>query len=92
MGMESDDVVLVANELAANAICHAQTEFTVSLSKVGEAVLVEVTDSHPDLPTVVFAPPNSVRGRGLHMVERVSKAWGVHKTPEGRKTLSAEVG
>jgi anti-sigma regulatory factor (Ser/Thr protein kinase) len=90
-GMESDEIVLVVNELAANAICHAKTDFTVSLSKFGDTVLVEVADSHPDMPAIFFAPSNSVSGRGLRMVDRVATAWGVLKRPDGGKIVSAEV-
>ena len=74
-GISPDDVVLVVSELAANALQHTRSQFTVSLSKQEDAVLVEVTDSGSDLPVFVSAPRIAVSGRGLLIVDRLSRVW-----------------
>jgi anti-sigma regulatory factor (Ser/Thr protein kinase) len=88
-GLASDDAVLVVSELASNAVLHSGGGFEVALRLLNDAVMVEVTDRSPIVPQ---AGASSQRrgGRGLLIVERVSRAWGVRMANDG-KTVWAEI-
>src|SRR5687768_4713098 len=45
-----DPVRLVASELATNALVHAQTAFSVTLTALGETVLLTVRDDSRSVP------------------------------------------
>ena len=53
-----DDVTLVASELATNALSHAGTPFTVTITASGDDVVLEVRDGAPSTPV-----PASPSGR-----------------------------
>jgi anti-sigma regulatory factor (Ser/Thr protein kinase) len=89
-GCDSDDVTLAIGELASNAVLHARTHFTVILSLSGERLTVAVADHNPRLPVAVKPPPGAISGRGLVLVEAVSRAWGVRPEASGRKLIWAE--
>lgn len=81
----ADAVRLVVSELATNAVIHAATPFTVSLSRNENALRLEVRDhllGHVDGPT----PPSSTstRGRGLQVVAASSSTWGVRAEGDGK--------
>jgi len=88
-GLDSGDVVLVAHELAANAVVHARSPFTVEVSLDGSRVRVEVSDFNPRLPVAAVVPEMALSGRGLMMVARLSISWGV-RAGDG-KTVWAEM-
>jgi anti-sigma regulatory factor (Ser/Thr protein kinase) len=72
----SDDVQLVVSELAANAVRHAATVFTVAVAIGAERVRVEVSDADSRPPTLFEAGPNATSGRGLLIVGAVAATWG----------------
>lgn len=82
-----DDVELVVSELATNALAHAGTPFRVSVARFGQVVLLEVTDQSPVVPRRVRPGPLDTAGRGVFMVERVSKDWGTRSLPGIGKTV-----
>jgi anti-sigma regulatory factor (Ser/Thr protein kinase) len=65
-GLDPDEIMLVVDELATNAVQHARSEFSVALYRTDEAeVLVEVTDGSPEPPRLVRPTlNNATRGRG----------------------------
>jgi hypothetical protein len=77
----------MAAELAMNAVQHARTQFEVTIERVGATVRVEVTDSggggHPAARPMPMPPPQSLRGRGLPIVDSLADAWGVIPSPHG---------
>lgn len=79
-----DDVVLVASELATNAVTHARTPFTVTLGCTGHTVSLEVTDGSNSHPMRKHASPLDGTGRGLVIVERLSREWGVTGSRDGK--------
>jgi anti-sigma regulatory factor (Ser/Thr protein kinase) len=89
-GLETTDVVLVVGELAANAVRHAHSAFTLSLYLLDDTVTVEVTDSSPATALMVRAPWNSTSGRGLMIVDKLAKLWGSRPAGCG-KTVWAEI-
>jgi anti-sigma regulatory factor (Ser/Thr protein kinase) len=84
-----DDIVLVVSELASNAVRHAGSDFKVSLEHLDGAVVVGVTDANTQMPET--RTPRSGNGRGLLIVDRVARTWGVWTRPDGGKTVWAEV-
>ncbi len=78
------DLVLVVSELAANAVLHARTPFTVKLALTEEVARVEVSDQSPELPQ----PPRNRHGMGV--LEVVADRWGVDTHLRG-KTVWVEI-
>jgi hypothetical protein len=77
------DVALVVTELAANAIVHARSAFTVILS-VHDAVLrISVRDAGPLDGAVLRAAPL----HGLAVVDAMASRWGVESLGNAGKTV-----
>ena len=83
---QTDAVVLLASELAANAIEYSQGDFEVGIRIHPDgAVRVAVNDSSEHTPTLRETPaPYAMKGRGLHIVEAMSTEWGVESTARGK--------
>jgi anti-sigma regulatory factor (Ser/Thr protein kinase) len=88
-----DTAVVVASELATNAVVHAGTTYAVELY-VGDPVRIEVTDSGPPAPLFVLPVrrrrPQGDGGWGLAIVAGLASKWGVDWL-EGGKIVWAEV-
>lgn len=72
----SDDAIIAAGELVANAIQHGGRHFTVGLSRAPHALRVIMSDSSRAAPRrrdPVLLEPG---GRGLRMVDTVTTEWG----------------
>jgi anti-sigma regulatory factor (Ser/Thr protein kinase) len=85
-----DDIQLAVSELATNATVHARTPFTVTLDGLIDSVLLTVQDDSPSSPTTRTASVMAADGRGLAIVARLSRDWGVTTAgPPGRKSVWA---
>jgi anti-sigma regulatory factor (Ser/Thr protein kinase) len=84
-----DPVELVASELATNAVVHAQTAFSVTLTNVDGIVLLTVRDGSTSLPVRRTGDLMSGGGRGLHIVDIMSLKWGYLPNDAGAKTIWA---
>lgn len=73
----ADDVELVASELATNALEHARTGFTLSLAATTDTVTVVVQDGSTARPQLIEAQGTDVAGRGMAIVDSLSRQWGV---------------
>jgi anti-sigma regulatory factor (Ser/Thr protein kinase) len=79
-----DDVVLVVNELATNAVCHGGGRPFVRIVGGSDRVLVEVVDDNPERPELRA-------GRwGLQLVALLSERWGVAERG-GQKVVWCEL-
>ena len=76
-----DDVRLVVTELAANAVVHARTPFSVSLSDRGSTIRILVGDESPVAPAMRDASRTRLSGRGLRLISALATHWGVDFTP-----------
>ena len=86
----ASDVAIVVSELATNAVRHARSGFTVSLTLAGDVIRIRVEDARP-LPGVHGDPPLPVSpDHGLGLVAAVSVRWGVQPA-DGGKTVWAEL-
>jgi hypothetical protein len=84
-GLEAvvDDGALVITELVTNAVRHAGTAVSVTLSRLPDGVLVRVNDSSSAQPVrEVGTHVSATGGRGLSMVGSLATGWGV--VPDGR--------
>lgn len=76
--------VLLVSELASNAILHAATPFEIILHAGDEQLRVELVDGNPALPTMRPYAPESVNGRGLHIVAATADRWGFEPRGGGK--------
>jgi hypothetical protein len=79
--------VLVVSELVTNSLAHAGTEIDVTLSAVGTTLCLAVLDGNGDPPRLVRSGSKQGRGRGMHVVEGFSRAWGSLPGPDGGKSV-----
>ena len=80
-GLDSSDACLLTSELVTNAVMHGRTDVTVTVKLVDRRVRVEVMDFNPRLPSVRPLSPDDTAGRGLYLLQRVARAWGVESNP-----------
>jgi anti-sigma regulatory factor (Ser/Thr protein kinase) len=78
-----DAVALMVTELAANAVRHAASSFTVKVDRLEREIRVEVSDIGPGSPAVRSPEPTEPSGRGLRIVQALARAWGVVPAPPG---------
>jgi anti-sigma regulatory factor (Ser/Thr protein kinase) len=84
-GVDPGDVLLVASELVANAIIHARTVFSVAVDRTRTGVRVEVEDHDVHLPVRRERDVDAEFGRGLVIVDELSRAWGVDRLSGGKR-------
>ncbi|MFI9011163.1 ATP-binding protein [Actinosynnema sp. NPDC053489] len=87
------DLLLVCTELVSNAYDHAcaPRRLRVHRSHNRQSLRVEVDDGSPDrLPVAGSSRLGTFRGRGLIMVDNLSRRWGTRLCADG-KTVWAEV-
>ena len=79
--------VLVVSELVTNGLNHAGTNMDITLSTFGDRVRLAVHDGADEPPRVLPAGDRHGRGRGMHVVEGFSRAWGSLPGPQGGKAV-----
>jgi serine/threonine-protein kinase RsbW len=78
----ADDAIAVLNELFVNAVQHSISgqpggTIEVRLTVTAASVLAEVVDEGPlGVPAVISRDTLAERGRGLVLVDALTKAWG----------------
>lgn len=89
------DAVLLVSELATNVVRHGpllEREFEVAVTALGDgSCLIEVSDEGQLEPRLRIVGDADEAGRGLHLVESVSAAWGVWSRGRHGKTVWALV-
>ena len=78
-----DNVALVVSELVTNCVRHARTDFRLRVSHDADGIHVEVTDSAAGRPAIKNPSPAQAHGRGLHIVQALTRNWGVVPDPAG---------
>jgi anti-sigma regulatory factor (Ser/Thr protein kinase) len=94
----TDNILLVADELVANAVEHGSPEpasnIEIGIVPTQRGVRVEVHDhvhETPNLPAVAATSTSEeTTGHGLQIVAELATAWGVDDEPDG-KVVWAEV-
>jgi len=87
----SDDAALVVTELAANAVRHAGSGFTLTLSCQPEVLLISVRDTRPlpAGPAAAALPPKPLHGLGA--VDVLASRWGVEPLGHAGKSVWVEL-
>jgi hypothetical protein len=81
-----DDAAIITTELATNAVLHAQTGFSVVVSRrPGGAIRIAVRDASLVRPRPRRAGLLETSGRGLRLVESLATRWGSGLVSEGKE-------
>jgi anti-sigma regulatory factor (Ser/Thr protein kinase) len=85
------DIQMVATELVTNAYLHgrAPVRFELVAPPAGPTLRVEVSDTGPGVPRTQHPDVATFHGRGLLLVGKLTTAWGVAETEDG-KTVWAD--
>jgi anti-sigma regulatory factor (Ser/Thr protein kinase) len=72
-------IALLASELVANAVKHADADpIAIRFAVTSQQVRVEVVDDGPGFePDRARIDPSGIGGWGLHLVDEMSSRWGV---------------
>lgn len=85
-GLEGLDweAVAAVSELTTNAVLHARTDFTVTVTSDDEELCVTVHDASALRPRPRHHSEVATTGRGLLLVEALAESWGVDLDEDGR--------
>ncbi|MEU1124875.1 SpoIIE family protein phosphatase [Streptomyces sp. NPDC005899] len=86
----ANDMMLIADEMVANAVRHARTPLRVELRRAGERVVLEVTDSSREEPRLIVSQPGEFGHRGIFLIDAIATRWGT-RWVDGGKVVWAEV-
>lgn len=88
------DVAIAVTELAANAVLHGRSAFTVVVSRWATRIRIAVRDNAPVTrakvalaaggEAAVTVPFPVTTGHGLSVVAKLASRWGVEPTPAGK--------
>ncbi|MCF6524981.1 SpoIIE family protein phosphatase [Streptomyces sp. JJ36] len=79
----ADVTELVVSELVGNALRYGQGPGELRMLR-NERLMVEVSDTGPDLPQIQHADVSDEGGRGLQLVNMLCRRWGSCRTPRGK--------
>jgi anti-sigma regulatory factor (Ser/Thr protein kinase) len=83
-----DDLVqlllLMASELATNAVLHGRTDFTVRVRVDPADVCIEVSDGNTRMPQPCLTPADATTGRGLAIIDASGLDWGAERHAGGK--------
>ncbi len=82
--MAVDDAMLVASELATNALLHAGSPFRVTLRRAEGALRLDVEDASPTPPSRRSPGVDVTTGRGISMVHAIAQRWGTDVRADGK--------
>ena len=86
-----DDAALVLSELVGNAVRHAEGDtLRVRLRRTADVLRIAVQDGSAALPAPRQASWEDESGRGMLIIEALSRRWGCEPLPDG-KIVWAEV-
>ncbi|MFS8103115.1 ATP-binding protein [Lentzea alba] len=88
-GLHQDDLVdvlLVVTELVTNVYDHARFPARLRLRRSAGPCLISVLveDASSSAPVLRPSSPDSVRGRGMVLVNQLAKQWGVVRRTAGK--------
>jgi hypothetical protein len=78
------DTALVVTELATNAVLHAGSAFSVSLTLSDGTIRISVSDTLPLGANGVDQQLAAASGHGLGVVAAMATRWGVETVPSGK--------
>jgi anti-sigma regulatory factor (Ser/Thr protein kinase) len=78
------DAELLVSELVTNAVLHARSATRVTIERDGATLRFSVYDSSATRPRLRAYGPEAVTGRGLLLVDRIARRWGVEPDGDGK--------
>jgi anti-sigma regulatory factor (Ser/Thr protein kinase) len=78
------DAELVASELATNAVQHADSPFRVSVDRAVGVVCIAIQDTVDGRAEQQPPTPDELSGRGMAIVNALSRRWGCDALPSGK--------
>jgi anti-sigma regulatory factor (Ser/Thr protein kinase) len=79
------DASLIISELATNAVVHARCPFEVAVGFEPGTVTLSVSDSSAGRPAIGDPAPTDPHGRGLLVVDALTRRWGCVQTRAGKR-------
>ena len=86
-----DDALLVASELATNAVMHAHSACRIRLTLTPSSLRIDVIDMGAGTPEPQPESFTEEHGRGLHLIGALTTAWGLEMVPGEGKVVWAEI-
>ncbi|MFI1379235.1 SpoIIE family protein phosphatase [Embleya sp. NPDC020886] len=83
LGDLSDVTELVVSELVGNALRYGVAPGQLRLLR-HDRLVVEVSDTGPDLPQIQHSSLSDEGGRGLQLINMLCRGWGSCRTPTGK--------
>ena len=84
-GTQLDDAALVLSELVGNAVRHAEGDvMQVRLRRTGDVLRIAVHDRSTVPPAPRDASVEDESGRGMTIVEALSRSWGWEPRADGK--------
>jgi anti-sigma regulatory factor (Ser/Thr protein kinase) len=85
-GETKDFALLVVSELVTNAILYGREPIEFRAALTDDIIRIEVSDGEKKSRGAAanYADPRSTSGRGLAVVEAVSRDWGVRRGDAGK--------
>ncbi len=87
----TDDAVLIASELATNAITHGRDGVVVSIVQDRAGTLIEIHDDNPNVPVTPTRDTAALGGRGMEIITQLARDWGIHRHVDNGKTVWARL-
>jgi anti-sigma regulatory factor (Ser/Thr protein kinase) len=78
------DAELLVSELVTNAVLHARSATRLTIERDGATLRFSVYDASPTRPRLRDYGPEAVTGRGLLLVDRLARRWGVDPQAAGK--------
>jgi anti-sigma regulatory factor (Ser/Thr protein kinase) len=86
LGALADDARLLVSEIVTNAVRHARSDLRLSAGLDGNRVRVDVEDREAGVWPRRIRPRNDDEfGRGLLIVDALSRSWGIETTAAGKR-------
>jgi anti-sigma regulatory factor (Ser/Thr protein kinase) len=82
----TDTAVLLTSEVVTNAVLHARTDVEVTVTRMGDAVQVQVHDGSSVSPVQRRHSAESTTGRGVRLLDQLAEGWTVTQE-HGGKTI-----
>lgn len=79
-----EDAVLMTSELVTNAYVHAQTDSRLQVDYLDGVLRVAVADGSGAAPSVAQTSLDGNAGRGLLILDGLSRRWGVQPQATGK--------
>ena len=80
----TQDAAMVTAELAANAVLHAVSDFTVAVSQSVDGVRIPVQDATPMQSLNWNQSLMTSPDHGLGVVSTIARSWAVEPLPDGK--------